>query len=240
MQKSLHPLHLRNFFSSSLNKLCSTILIDSNPRRAGNIMTIQAICFDADGVVVNPQKQFSKHLKKEYGISPEMTQSFFNGVFNDCLIGKADLKEVLPTYLIDWGWKGSVDEFVRIWLQTDHVIDFRLIHAIQDLRQKGIVCCLATSQEHNRAEYMKTRMGFQEAFDHLFFSCEVGWQKPDPAYYRYIEKVLNFEKEAILFWDDFQKNIEAARECGWNAERYTEFDEFEKNIQKYILTYHFL
>lgn len=203
-------------------------------------MTIQAVCFDADGVVVNPQMQFSKYLKREHGISPEMTRGFFNGVFNDCLVGKADLKEVLPAYLIDWGWKGGVDEFVRTWLQTDHVIDSRLMRAIQNLRQKGIVCCLTTSQEHNRAEYMKTRMGFQEAFDHLFFSCEVGWQKPDHPYYRHIEKALHLEKEAILFWDDSQTNIASARECGWNAERYTEFDEFQKTIQKYILTYHFL
>lgn len=199
-------------------------------------MTIRAICFDADGVVVNPQMQFSKYLKKEHGISPEMTRGFFNGVFNDCLVGKADLKKVLPTYLIDWGWKNGVDEFVRIWLQTDHVIDSRLIRAIQNLRHNGMVCCLTTSQEHNRAEYMKTRMGFQEAFDHLFFSCEVGWQKPDHAYYRYIEKALHLEKEAILFWDDSQTNIEAARECGWNAERYINFDEFEKIVPKYIFT----
>ena len=198
-------------------------------------MTIKAICFDADGVVVNPQMQFSKYLKMEYGISPEMTRSFFNGIFNDCLVGKADLNEVLPTYLKDWGWKGSVDEFIGIWLQTDHVVDVRLIKVIRSLRQNGIVCCLATSQERNRAEYMKTKMGFQDMFDHLFFSCEVGWQKPDCAYYQHIEKMLNLEKESILLWDDSPTNIEAAREHGWNVEIYTEFDEFEKTIKKYIL-----
>jgi hypothetical protein len=46
---------------------------------------IKAICFDADGVVVNPQMQFSKYLERERGISPQMTQGFFHGVFNDCL-----------------------------------------------------------------------------------------------------------------------------------------------------------
>ncbi len=82
---------------------------------------------------------------------------------------------------------------------------------------------------------MKTKMGFQDMFDHLFFSCEVGWQKPDHAYYQHIEKMLNLEKESILLWDDSRTNIEAAREHGWNAEIYTKFDEFEKTIKKYIL-----
>jgi hypothetical protein len=61
--------------------------------------TIKAICFDADGVVVNPQKQFSKFLEREHSISPVMTQDFFHGVFNDCLVGKAKLEEELPSFI---------------------------------------------------------------------------------------------------------------------------------------------
>lgn len=196
---------------------------------------IRTICFDADGVIVNPQMQFSKHLQKEYGISPEMTRNFFNGVFNDCLVGQADLKDVLPVFLKDWGWKNSVDEFIRAWLLTDHVIDMRLMNTIQHLRRAGVICCLATSQERNRSEYMKAAMGFQNMFDHLFFSCEIGWQKPHPAYYQHIEKMLAVEKKSILFWDDSLANIEAAREFGWNAEIYIGFDMFERTIQNYIV-----
>lgn len=199
-------------------------------------MVIRAICFDADGVVVYPQMQFSKYLKEEHGISPEMTRSFFRGVFSDCLVGKANLREVLPTYLQDWNWTGSVDEFIATWLERDHVVDTRLLNVIQRLRQDGFLCCLLTSQEHNRAEYMKTKMGFQDAFDYLFFSCEVGRQKPDQDYYQYIEKSLNLEKESILFWDDLEINVIAARENGWKAEIYTGFDEFVKTMNKYLIT----
>jgi putative hydrolase of the HAD superfamily len=199
------------------------------------MMVIKAICFDADGVVVYPQMQFSKYLNEEHGISPEMTGTFFRGVFNDCLVGKANLSEVLPTYLEEWNWRGSVEEFIATWLKRDHVIDVRLLNAIQRLRQNGTICCLTTSQERNRAMYMKTKMGFQDAFDHLFFSCEVGSQKPDLAYYQHVEKVLDIEKRTILFWDDFEKNVIGAREVGWNAELYTEFGEFEKTMKKYLI-----
>lgn len=197
-------------------------------------MTIKAICFDADGVVVHPQMQFSR-LLKDFGITPEMTQSFFCGVFNDCLTGRANLEDVLPPFLKDWGWRGSVDAFINTWLVADHVIDVRVIDAIQNLRHNGIICCLATSQERNRAGYMKTKMGFQKVFDHLFFSCEAGWQKPDHAYYQHIEATLGLEKKSILFWDDSRKNVESAREFGWNAEIYTGFNEFEVAIKKYAI-----
>lgn len=197
-------------------------------------MKIKAICFDADGVIVNPQMQFSKHLKEKHGISPQMTQGFFRGVFNDCLVGKASLEDVLPAFLQEWGWKDSVSEFINIWLLKDHVIDTRLMNMIQRLRRNDTICCLATSQERNRAEYMKTRMGFQDGFDYLFFSCEIGWQKPQQAYYQHIERTLGLPKKSILFWDDSRTNVESAREFGWNAETYTGFAEFEKTIRKYV------
>jgi putative hydrolase of the HAD superfamily len=197
-------------------------------------VTIKAICFDADGVVVNPHMQFSKYLKEEYGISPEMTQRFFRGVFNDCLVGKASLEDVLPPFLRDWGWKDSVAEFINTWLITSQVVDNRVIHAIQNLRQNGIICCLATSQERNRAEYMKETMGFQDIFDHLFFSCEIGWQKPHHAYYQHIDKTLGLGKDSILFWDDKRTNVESARKFGWIAEIYTDFNEYEETIKKYV------
>jgi putative hydrolase of the HAD superfamily len=197
-------------------------------------VTIKAICFDADGVVINPQLQFSRYLDKEHGISPEMKRDFFGGVFNDCLVGRADLKKVLPTFLRDWGWPGTTDEFVDTWLRTDHVVDRRIINVIESLRRKGYICCLATSQEYHRARYMKVEMGFQDVFDHLFFSCEVGWQKPDQVYYQHIEHILHLEKESILLWDDSRINIEAARKYGWNAEIYTGYAEFGKTIKKYI------
>jgi putative hydrolase of the HAD superfamily len=115
------------------------------------------------------------------------------------------------------------------------VVDARLIDVIQQLRKKGFLCCLTTSQERNRAQYMKSRMGFHEAFDHLFFSCDLGCQKPDHSYFQYIENTLMLEKQSILLLDDIEKNVKAARKFGWNAEIYTEFGRLEKIVHIYGL-----
>jgi putative hydrolase of the HAD superfamily len=197
-------------------------------------MPIKAICFDADGVVVNPQMQFAKLREKNLGISNEMAEPFFKGVFNDCLIGKADLMDVLPPFLRKWNWLGSAEEFVSLWLKIDHVIDTELISTIKKLRQKGVICCVTTSQEQHRADYMKKEMGFQEVFDHLFISCEMGVQKPDAAYFQLIETNLQLPGESILFWDDRQQNVNAARAQGWKAELYTDYENFLETLPLYV------
>lgn len=196
---------------------------------------IKAICFDADGVLVNPQKQFSIFREKQYGMTPEMTAPFFNGVFNDCLIGKDDLLDVLPPYLREWHWQESPEEFVRIWHETEHVIDERLCLFIQQLRRQGVQCCLATNQEMHRAAYMRQRMHFQDLFDRLFISCEMGCMKPELAYYQAIEKQLACRNGEILFWDDTLAHVKAAQACGWQAEQYTGFDPFIETINKYSI-----
>jgi putative hydrolase of the HAD superfamily len=197
-------------------------------------MTIQAMLFDADGVVVNPSFQFAKLLTEQYGITREMTRGFFGGVFNECNVGRAELKQVLPPYLEGWGWKGTVDEFVQLWLKTDHVIDMRIVNYISRLRRRGMLCCLATIQEANRAAYMRKEMGFTEVFDRLFFSCEVGYQKPELAYFHAVQQSLALEPQELLFWDDYLKNVDAARECGWQAELYITFEEFEERMPTWI------
>ena len=196
-------------------------------------MTIKAICFDADGVIVNPFMRFSTYLEEQHAITREMTNGFFHGVFNDCLTGSVRLEEVLPPFLQEWGWPDSVDEFIQTWLRIDHVIDTRLTNKITSLQQTGMICCLATSQEQHRANYMKTKMGFQELLDQLFIYCEIGVKKPDHAYYHYIEKALQIEPNSLLFFDDTPANIDGARNCGWNAEIYTDFETFGNTLKKY-------
>lgn len=187
--------------------------------------------FDADGVVVNPAFQFAKLLAEQYSITREMTSGFFRGVFNECMVGKADLRLVLAPYLPEWGWQGTLDEFMRAWWEADNVVDLRIVNAVGELRQNGMLCCLATNQEVNRAAYMRTHMCFWQVFDRLFFSCELGCQKPEPAYFYSIQQKLELESRELLLRDDYQKNVEVARECGWQAELYTRFEAFKERIK---------
>jgi putative hydrolase of the HAD superfamily len=81
---------------------------------------------------------------------------------------------------------------------------------------------------------MREAMGFGELFDRLYFSCELGYQKPDEGYFRHVQRSLGLDGESILFWDDAARNVDGARECGWHAEVYTGFEDFEERLRKYL------
>jgi len=196
-------------------------------------MAIEAICFDADGVLVRPQERFSNYLERNFGITLAMTHDFFNGVFNECLVDQANLAEVLPPFLQAWGWPHTTEDFIESWLHYGDALDARLFDLIETYRRDGLLCCLATNQERHRMYYMKMQMGFEQRFDHCFFSCEIGTQKPEAGYYRYIQNALGLDSSSILFWDDLTPNVEGALACGWHAEVYRDFAECQAKIEEY-------
>ncbi len=200
---------------------------------------IKAVILDADGVVIYPWR-FAQYREREHGITREMTQDFFHGVFNDCLVGKADLKEELVPFLPKWKWHGSVDEFVDTWLEVENAIDERVVNVVYTLRKAGLICCLATNQEKNRASYMTNQMGLSDIFDALFFSCFIEHKKPDRLFYKHIEKALQLEGSDILFWDDSPSCVEGALACGWNAKVYVDFENFKTELASYLDRGHLL
>lgn len=200
-------------------------------------MNTKCILFDADGVVINSEL-FSVQYQKQFGISNDKMLPFFKGIFQDCLVGKADLKKVVLPYLKNWKWTGTVDEFLQFWFKTEHHIDKKMIELIKILQNKNIKCYLATNQEKYRTKYIKNEMGFKDTFDYIFSSAEIGFKKPEREFYEFIfnwlNKIESINKNEIFYIDDSQESIDVAKIFGINAYFYTDFNNFTEQINKLV------
>jgi putative hydrolase of the HAD superfamily len=188
---------------------------------------IKAILFDADGMVIITQ-MFSVQFCQEFKINYGKILPFFEDEFQPCLVGKADLKKKIKPWLKKWNWQKSVDEFLEYWFKAEHHFDERVVELIKKLREAGIKCHLTTNQEKYRTEYMRQQMGFGEIFDTVFSSAEIGFKKPQKEYFAHVLKKIGLRKSEIQFWDDKEKNVEAAAAFGFDARIYKNFEEFEK------------
>jgi len=68
-------------------------------------------------------------------------------------------------------------------------------------------------------------MQLDGCFGHYFASHKIGLAKPDAAAFRYVIEHLPADPDTILFLDDNQMNIDAARAQGMQAERTCGFNE---------------
>jgi putative hydrolase of the HAD superfamily len=59
--------------------------------------------------------------------------------------------------------------------------------------------------------------GFELVTDDIVYSHEVGVAKPDPEAYVLTARRLEVEPHEVLFLDDLEANVVAARAAGWHA-----------------------
>jgi putative hydrolase of the HAD superfamily len=67
--------------------------------------------------------------------------------------------------------------------------------------------------------------------DDWFFSSELSMAKPDPGIFEAVTARLGIEPSAVIFFDDRQVNVDAARAVGWRAELWTSADLVQKRLR---------
>ncbi len=194
----------------------------------------KAILFDADGVVIDAE-MFSVQYQEKYNVSNDEMVPFFKGDFQKCVMGQLDLVEAVTPWLAKWKWEGTPEEFLHYWFSAEHSVDEQMIETIKKLRKKGIKCYLVTNQEKYRAQYLKEQMGFDKLFDDMFLSGDIGYKKPDREFYEFILNNLKnkyeIHSQEIMFFDDDQRNVDAAKNCGIDAYFYKNFEEFQNTVK---------
>lgn len=88
------------------------------------------------------------------------------------------------------------------------------IEFVRKLCTKHRVICLSNNQPiHWR--YITDHLLGPDYFDHAYLSHEMGLEKPDQAIFHAVSKAEQCEDRQVIFIDDTEENVEAARLIGW-------------------------
>lgn len=177
---------------------------------------ISAILFDADGVVQQARPDWRTRLGS--CVAPEAAETFVDEVLDAELsvLSGGDFTPALQRVLDRWQVDRPVQEVLRIWELI--MVDQKMITAIQQLRDGGILCYLATNQQEFRRRVMRTRLPYDQAFDDQFYSCELGVAKPKHEYFATILSRIDLPPHRVLFLDDNAINVMAAQRFGLHAQ----------------------
>jgi len=176
---------------------------------------LRAILFDADGVLQRPSVDLRSACGEVLGASGEPLEIFMRELFaveKPALTGKRDFVEDLMEVLGRHGAAHRLNDTLAIWTAIE--VDAAIQGAIAALRAQGVMCCLATNQQPYRARYMSETLGYAQLFDREFYSHALGLAKPDPAYFQAVAEQLALAPGDILFIDDHEANVLAARGVG--------------------------
>ncbi len=180
---------------------------------------IRHVLLDADGVL---QRHPVGWTAATEGFLGEGGADFFRTVTEleqTCLRGQVDFLPLLTAELAENAPQVPVEElYVEVWHRIETVsTTLELVH---ELRDAGLGVHLGTNQHERRAAYMRRELGYDDLFDRSFYSCELGAAKPEPAFFAAVLDTLGAAAPEVLFVDDNEPNVVAARECGLAAEHW--------------------
>ncbi len=84
-------------------------------------------------------------------------------------------------------------------------------------------------------EHCRSSFPFINTFSHLFLSYQMKLLKPDPEYYQAVLGHFNISADRMLFIDDLNENIDAAREAGMQALQFTSAESLEQSLASLAL-----
>lgn len=178
----------------------------------------KVVLLDADGVLQLPSQTLRHDLAVACDVE-ELPHKFFGEIFeieDKCLTGSADFRSLVAPVLEKWHCNLGVDRFLDLWNQAEPIAEIR--REAVSLRSRGLCVALASNQQRYRANHMANVLGYASDFDHLFFSCTLGFAKPRAEYFSAVLEALGQPAHAVLFIDDHDMNVSAARTSGLAAE----------------------
>jgi putative hydrolase of the HAD superfamily len=123
---------------------------------------------------------------------------------------------------------GLIDADNALWTQPNQP----MIAWAESLQRSGMKTGILSNIGDAMEAGIRARFPWLEEFAHHTFSHRLGIAKPDPEIYRHAAEGLNVPAGEILFIDDKEENIAAARAAGMVAVQYSNHDAFLQEMQR--------
>ena len=181
-------------------------------------MAIRAVVLDIGGVLeVVDDDVFPAPAERRLGLAPGSIAGGLAGLPGDAVVGEVTEQQVRAEWqralaLDDRQVGALLDDFWRWYVGT---LDRELFDWFAGQRPARLTAILSNSGPGARER--ERFHGFEDVTDDIVYSHEVGLAKPDPAAYEIVTRRLDIEAGEVLFLDDVEANVVAARALGWHA-----------------------
>ena len=178
-------------------------------------MSIRAVFFDLGGVILRTEYQAPReHLAEKLGMEYD---DLVKVVFDSESGYKASLGTITP----DEHWAAVIKrlkrpasemEAIRHEFFAGDIIDRTLLEFLRSLRGTYKTGLISNAWGDLR-DYI-VREKFDDAFDHIIISAEVGAVKPEAKIFKIALEQAGVQANEAVFVDDFAVNIEGCEKVG--------------------------
>ena len=178
-------------------------------------MTIRAVFFDFGGVIARTEYQTPRqHLAERLGMEYEdVVKIVFDSPSSDrAAVGEISAEEHWREVMKRLRQPMSDIETIREEFFAGDVIDREIVNYLRSLRSDYYVGLISNAWSDLR-DYV-TAQKFEDAFEHMVISAEVGVMKPEAGIYQIALEQARVSPDEAVFVDDFYENVEGCQAAG--------------------------
>lgn len=170
---------------------------------------VKALIMDADGVMQHPPLGWLAGWVRLGGPGLMAAAHRAEHATQD---GSVELEPVLAELLAERRLATTVDQVTAHWCRIE--VEPPMLRLVDQVRAAGVLTAMGTNQNPVRGRFMLAHLPYAEHFDALFHSWQIGFVKPDPAFFSHIVAALGVQPEEAVFVDDMVENVAGARQAG--------------------------
>ena len=149
-----------------------------------------------------------------------------NGLVND-KEAKAHFISELPQYerQMNLFWD-NIDNIIREYDYSEGLV--------RELKAKGLKVYILSNYPETQADMHWPKFRFLPLTDGYLISSKEKMMKPDPQFYKLLEKRFGVDLTESIFIDDREVNIEAAKNLGMTGILFKGIDDLKSNLKSII------
>ncbi|MDZ7785949.1 MAG: HAD family phosphatase [Candidatus Saccharibacteria bacterium] len=185
-------------------------------------MAIKAIIFDFFGVICSDQ--YWNYVKAD-----RQSAGTFREYAEEVNLGEMSWSDFVAK--IAQATHTSVDEVKELY--RSERINPRMAEWIADLHGR-YKTGLITNAHHEFIDPLLKRSHLAKHLDSVVVSSRLGVIKPDPAIFEAALEELGCAPEEVIFMDDLDRHVEAARKVGIQAFRFDDFTRAKQRVDRLL------
>ena len=197
-------------------------------------MKLHAVLFDYGMVLSTPQiPSAHQELMEILALGPD--------IFNRCYwanrhaydAGLYDGEAYWKKVASDAGTSLTQDQIQRLIVADIRMwsgINPAMLDWARSLGRTGLKTGIISNIGFELAAAMEKQFSWVTEFKYTIWSCRIGSAKPDPKIFQCAQENLQVAAEEILFLDDRQENIDAARKAGFFGIVFKDIDQLERDL----------
>ena len=198
---------------------------------------IRCVLFDIGGVLVDWHMSWiTSEISKRFELHENLLKTAFSKYLHELDSGKIEEKIFWNKIANDVDSKSLKENTESLW-NTYFTKNAKLNHNVIDLANKlrnsytlGII-----SNIEKVTHKVVDDWNVLDHFEYKFMSYQIGLSKPDLRIYEHVLDTLSFEPDQMLFIDDKEANVDAAKRSGINAIHFTDFTQLKNSLSVFSI-----